>query len=664
MEGNTDPSNTQDFQLEDDPVATQVQFLNNVIDNLVKDSEERRKQYQQLEQSVNSNFKSFTHVLQHVLRLVDSLVDREMNGKKTSASSSPTKQDTTDDAASTAATTIVPADANSQKKIDDLEHKLAKALSVSSLDSENMEKIQDLEQKLAQSLSEYDVLQANYDNAQKQLSSIDEKWAVEFNRAEAAHQELEEVWKNANDDLKREQQEAMERTRKMFEQLQAIKGNVRVMCRVRPAHPDTEAEELVNFGPEQPGENSWGNHWGKMDVEVERVNVRGETVRETRSFEYERIFGVDATNADVFAEIGDLARCALDGQKATVFAYGQTGSGKTYTMGHRSASGDASQNGVLPQTLDMIFNAAASAVGVYEYKVTISAVEIYLNNMFDLLAEDDGSGNGGKTAIRLGQEAQLPLVSPEQASEVIDLAVSTRITSSTSKNAESSRSHMIVTLNIDRETLAPGPKRGQVDTGILSLVDLAGSERVGDMEGQQRQEGIEINKSLSSLNLAITALGQGRQPSYDSTLTKVLRPSLTEGSKTLMLVMVSPLKVDAKITLASLEKGSEASKAKLSSGGSRPAAAAGAAGASASATGVRKPRLSGPPAPATGASRIATPARNTGTTGATRGGASPSSATPNRRPSVPPRTPISSRFGTPSTGPSQQTRRPPPPPKK
>ncbi|EDO32132.1 predicted protein, partial [Nematostella vectensis] len=65
-----------------------------------------------------------------------------------------------------------------------------------------------------------------------------------------------------------------------------------------------------------------------------------------------RVFGPETTQKDFFDETSlGLVRDFVDGQNCLVFTYGVTNSGKTYTI-----QGTAKDGGVLPRTLDVLFN--------------------------------------------------------------------------------------------------------------------------------------------------------------------------------------------------------------------------------------------------------------------------------------------------------------------
>ena len=114
-----------------------------------------------------------------------------------------------------------------------------------------------------------------------------------------------------------------------------------------------------------------------------------------------------------------------------------------------------------------------------------------------------------------------------------------RATATTNSNEHSSRSHMV--LNVE---VTSGIEGEQATTGNLFLVDLAGSERVrkSAVEGQELKEAGHINKSLAALGNVMEALDRKAShiPYRDSKLTYLLQDSLGGNSRTMMVVAVCP----------------------------------------------------------------------------------------------------------------------------
>lgn len=140
-----------------------------------------------------------------------------------------------------------------------------------------------------------------------------------------------------------------------------------------------------------------------------------------------------------------------------------------------------------------------------------------------------------------------------EALAVIRAGSAQRATGSHALNDQSSRSHMIVRVHVERLR----PASGDSDfASVINLVDLAGSERVHrtGVEGEALKEAAAINSSLSSLGAVISALRKGSPhiPFRDSKLTFLLKDSLIGGSKVLMLCCISPEDADASETLNSL----------------------------------------------------------------------------------------------------------------
>ena len=121
--------------------------------------------------------------------------------------------------------------------------------------------------------------------------------------------------------------------------------------------------------------------------------------------------------------------------------------------------------------------------------------------------------------------------------DTIHVGLKSRTSGTTGANAESSRSHAILTYFI---------KHGGKLFSKMSFIDLAGSERgadVIDTGKKTKQDGAEINKSLLALKECIRALdqaGKAHLPFRQSKLTQVLKDSFMGNSKTTMIANVSP----------------------------------------------------------------------------------------------------------------------------
>jgi len=83
----------------------------------------------------------------------------------------------------------------------------------------------------------------------------------------------------------------------------------------------------------------------------------------------------------LFRQMEPLVTSVLDGYNVCCFAYGQTGSGKTYTM-----EGPACDPGLSYRTLDRLFAIADERNETSEIEINISMLEIYNEQIVDLLA--------------------------------------------------------------------------------------------------------------------------------------------------------------------------------------------------------------------------------------------------------------------------------------
>ncbi|TRX97770.1 hypothetical protein FHL15_001525 [Xylaria flabelliformis] len=326
--------------------------------------------------------------------------------------------------------------------------------------------------------------------------------------------------------------------RALFEELATAKGNIRVVCRIRPAK-DASAAEMIKL--ENPEQNFLV--WTTL-----RTSYQNDKSREARDFEFQRVFGGDETNHDVFGEVRDFAISAASGRVCTIFAYGASGTGKSYTFTHK--------DGLIQSYIQLLFELSEEERAHYEYEFRISAVEIYLNRLFDLLQTP---ANNAKAEIRLNAESTTNLDSREAAIGLLERILERREVASTVQNATSSRSHFILTIKITKRSLTnpnETPIKGQV-----RFLDLAGSERVGKNSltggsGPQQSlvydQGNDINQSLLDLGKGIRSLvtKDNFVPSHN--LTRYIRSSLSHGSRLLIVATVSPLAGNQNNTLNTL----------------------------------------------------------------------------------------------------------------
>ncbi|XP_006882255.1 PREDICTED: kinesin-like protein KIFC1 [Elephantulus edwardii] len=360
----------------------------------------------------------------------------------------------------------------------------------------------------------------------------------------------------------------MER-RRLHNQLQELKGNIRVFCRVRPVLPGEPSPSpgllLFPAGPGGPSDPPTRLSLSRSDER--RGTLNGAPAPCTRhEFSFDRVFPPESGQEEVFEEIAMLVQSALDGYPVCIFAYGQTGSGKTFTMegGH---GGDPQEEGLIPRALRHLFSMTQELREQgWTYSFVASYVEIYNETVRDLLAIGTRKGQAGECKIRRagpGSEAltvsnarYVPVSCEKEVEALLHLAHQNRAVACTAHNERSSRSHSVFQLQITGEHTS----RGLQCVAPLNLVDLAGSERLdpslalGTEDRERLRETQAINSSLSTLGLVIMALSnkESHVPYRNSKLTYLLQNSLGGSAKMLMFVNISPLEENISESLNSL----------------------------------------------------------------------------------------------------------------
>ncbi|XP_039702073.1 kinesin-like protein KIFC2 isoform X3 [Pteropus medius] len=297
-----------------------------------------------------------------------------------------------------------------------------------------------------------------------------------------------------------------------------LKGNIRVLCRLRPGTPSS----LVSSEPGPGG--------------TVTTCYRGHQHR----FRLDWVFPPDASQEEVFRELEPTVLSCLRGYSVCIFTYA-------------------------PRALQSLFREMRTGG---QHRVTLSMVEIYNEAVRDLLAP----GPPERLAVRQGPASQggiqvagltyWDVPNLETLHQMLSLGRSNRATAATAMNQHSSRSHALVTLTLR----AASPLRGSGTAGTLHLVDLAGSERAwkagavcsarGDPDSAQRlREARTINRSLLALGGVMAALRARRPhvPFRDSQLTRLLQPALGPGATAVLLLQISTRPEDLGETVCSLK---------------------------------------------------------------------------------------------------------------
>uniref|UniRef100_A0A0E0K8W9 Kinesin-like protein n=1 Tax=Oryza punctata TaxID=4537 RepID=A0A0E0K8W9_ORYPU len=318
---------------------------------------------------------------------------------------------------------------------------------------------------------------------------------------------------------------------------------VRVAVRLRPKNSDDLAhgadfDGCVELQPECKKLKLKKNNWS------------------CESYKFDEVFSENASQKRVYEVVAKPS--VLEGYNGTVMAYGQTGTGKTYTVG-RLGKDDPSERGIMVRALEHIL----SVMSLETDSVAISFLQLYLESVQDLLApektnipivEDPKTGE-----VSLPGAAIVEIRDLEHVFQLLQIGEMNRHAANTKMNTESSRSHAILIVHIQRSLRIKDESNTSLPNGTndlfpdnlplvlkskLLIVDLAGSERIdkSGSEGHMIEEAKFINLSLTSLGKCINALAENSPhiPTRDSKLTRILRDSFGGTARTSLIVTIGP----------------------------------------------------------------------------------------------------------------------------
>ncbi|OAG30765.1 hypothetical protein NEDG_02159 [Nematocida displodere] len=285
-------------------------------------------------------------------------------------------------------------------------------------------------------------------------------------------------------------EQSSQKIREQQRELLELKGQIRVICRVKPF---LSKEEVV--------------------LRDRSIGLPGRGL----TFGFTNVLAPAATQKETFAEINDLIQAVVMGYRVSLLAYGPTGSGKTYTM-----EGSSTSEGIVQRSLKLLEREVKHLLGQkWECTTKISIQELYNDKLVGLAPEE-------WMEVSLGAiEGLFAKASAE------------RRTGGTECNQRSSRSHLILRVGLE---LTRNATHHESISGALCIVDLAGSERLGHSlaQGLRMKEAVEINKSLTALGDVVVAISSQAQhiPYRNSKLTQILKDTLGPGAKTAFIINV------------------------------------------------------------------------------------------------------------------------------
>ncbi|XP_072317810.1 kinesin-like protein KIF25 [Eucyclogobius newberryi] len=245
-----------------------------------------------------------------------------------------------------------------------------------------------------------------------------------------------------------------QRRKELHNTLVELRGNVRVHCRVRPVLPLDHLQTSTSGSAHAPVEEVV---WAVGDDTVMVSCVK----TPDKIFEFEKVHAPDVSQEDVFEDVKPLLRSLLDGYNVCVMAYGQTGSGKTHTMlgSEPLESLSEAQQGVVPKATAELFRLISEAA-TESLAVELSVMEVYNNEVFDLLSRDEKGSVGQRRDVvtTSSGESQVPGLTHEpvntaaEAMHFVNNVLKLRAHSPNLIHTDSSRSHLVVTLTVSSKS--------------------------------------------------------------------------------------------------------------------------------------------------------------------------------------------------------------------
>ena len=169
--------------------------------------------------------------------------------------------------------------------------------------------------------------------------------------------------KKSNMEKEKELKASLRQRKQLHNQLEDLKGKIRVFCRIRP---QSEQES-------QRGEANITTVADEFTVNCEQKNGQ------IKPFVYDSIYDAESTQEEIYEDTRSLVQSAIDGFNVCMLSYGPQGVGKSFTM-----LGEQGNQGITPRFINELFRILRRMRKHYEWLVNCSMVELHMDHLQDL----------------------------------------------------------------------------------------------------------------------------------------------------------------------------------------------------------------------------------------------------------------------------------------
>jgi len=163
---------------------------------------------------------------------------------------------------------------------------------------------------------------------------------------------------------------------------------------------------------------------------------------------------MDSTQQEVYDQTAKPAiDSLLEGYNSTILAYGQTGTGKTFTMEGYTKNTFDEGRGIIPRSIENIFNHIENLSKSTKFMVRASYLQIYNEQINDLLKQEKSNLNireDKKKGVYVEGLSEWSVQKPLDVYNLLKKGTGNRAISYTKMNDASSRSHAVFVVTVEQ----------------------------------------------------------------------------------------------------------------------------------------------------------------------------------------------------------------------